>query len=295
MRRPQPHGCRHRWVDQVGVLSCEWRPARGLGERPGSLGLVPVYFRMPRKRFLSCPSPQVQVVTITPVRPDKLHNVAGIIQGVGSPDRHRGVEVSFLCFRCYHRSSERRRGHHLAACTGLRAAHGAVFSIPGDSPSRPGRDAGGRKTWAPGCARPGFAEWPAGDWPGLQPHRRQLRPRRAGSSSCLVSNSVRHPVPINVHRHYHLCGLSIQRCGTANGADMHSSFILCLLVPLGLRDSVILDIQPELIFLQDPDRSGPGYSGLIQIYKLRNAQREMLGVRPEKSHTGREKRQTLTT
>lgn len=138
----------------------EWRPARGLGERPGSLGLVPVYFRMPRKRFLSCPSPQVQVVTITPVRPDKLHNVAGIIQGVGSPDRHRGVEVSFLCFRCYHRSSERRRGHHLAACTGLRVAHGAVFSIPGDSPPRPGRDAGGRKTWAPGCARPGFAEWP---------------------------------------------------------------------------------------------------------------------------------------
>lgn len=49
---------------------------------------------------------------------------------------------------------------------------------------------------------------------------------------------------------------------------------LCVLV--GLRYIVILDIQPELIFLQDPDRSGCGYSDLIQICELRNARREIL-------------------
>lgn len=47
-------------------------------------------------------------------------------------------------------------------------------------------------------------------------------------------------------------------------------------VSFGLCFSVILDIQPELIFLQDPDRSGHGYSDLIQIYELRNVHREML-------------------
>ena len=40
--------------------------------------------------------------------------------------------------------------------------------------------------------------------------------------------------------------------------------------------SVVLEIQPELTFLQDPDRSGHRYSDLIQIYGLRNAHREML-------------------
>lgn len=40
--------------------------------------------------------------------------------------------------------------------------------------------------------------------------------------------------------------------------------------------SVILEIQPELIFLQDPDRPGHRYSDLIQMYGLRNAHREML-------------------
>lgn len=49
--------------------------------------------------------------------------------------------------------------------------------------------------------------------------------------------------------------------------------------------SVVLEIQPELIFLQDPDRSGHGYSDLIQIYRFRNAHREMLlCLLPEKIH-----------
>lgn len=42
-------------------------------------------------------------------------------------------------------------------------------------------------------------------------------------------------------------------------------------VSFGLCCSVILDIRPELIFLQDPDRSGHEYSDRIQIYELGNA------------------------
>lgn len=47
-------------------------------------------------------------------------------------------------------------------------------------------------------------------------------------------------------------------------------------VSFGLLYSVILEIQPKLIFLQDPDRSGHRYSDLIQIHGLKNAHREML-------------------
>lgn len=47
-------------------------------------------------------------------------------------------------------------------------------------------------------------------------------------------------------------------------------------VSFGLCYSVILVTQPELIFLQDPDRSGHRYSDQIQIYELGNAPWEML-------------------
>jgi hypothetical protein len=59
--------------------------------------------------------------------------------------------------------------------------------------------------------------------------------------------------------------------------------------------SVILEIQPELIFLQNPDRFGHGDSDLIQICGLRNAPREMpvMYSAGGHSHTRRKKDSSL--